>query len=93
MANDMLQIRWHGRGGQGAKTAAGMVAEVAVLAGKNAQGAHCVGFVATYPAQDKDGFPHPQAGHFKPCSRQARWCHKRPTCNSKPPPFRSKRLT
>jgi pyruvate ferredoxin oxidoreductase gamma subunit len=39
MSNDTLQIRWHGRGGQGAKTAAGMVAEVAVLAGKNAQGA------------------------------------------------------
>ena len=39
MASDTLQIRWHGRGGQGAKTAAGMVAEVAVLAGKNAQGA------------------------------------------------------
>ena len=27
MGNNMLQIRWHGRGGQGAKTAAGMVAE------------------------------------------------------------------
>jgi pyruvate ferredoxin oxidoreductase gamma subunit len=39
MTNDTLQIRWHGRGGQGAKTAAGMVAEVAILAGKNAQGA------------------------------------------------------
>ena len=39
MGKDTLQIRWHGRGGQGAKTAAGMVAEVAVLAGRNAQGA------------------------------------------------------
>lgn len=39
MAEDMLEIRWHGRGGQGAKTAAGMVAEVAVAAGKYAQGA------------------------------------------------------
>ncbi len=37
--NDAIQIRWHGRGGQGAKTAAGMVAEVAVAAGKNAQAA------------------------------------------------------
>ena len=38
MADDTLQIRWHGRGGQGAKTAAGMVAEVAVTAGRHAQG-------------------------------------------------------
>ncbi len=38
-ASDAIQIRWHGRGGQGAKTAAGMVAEVAVNAGKNAQAA------------------------------------------------------
>ncbi len=37
--NEAIQIRWHGRGGQGAKTAAGMVAEVAVAAGKNAQAA------------------------------------------------------
>jgi len=39
MAKETLQIRWHGRGGQGAKTAAGMVAEVAVDAGSNAQAA------------------------------------------------------
>ena len=39
MATETLQIRWHGRGGQGAKTAAGMVAEVAVAAGSYAQGA------------------------------------------------------
>jgi len=39
MADKELQIRWHGRGGQGAKTAAGMVAEVAVGAGQHAQGA------------------------------------------------------
>jgi pyruvate ferredoxin oxidoreductase gamma subunit len=39
MSNNTLQIRWHGRGGQGAKTAAGMVAEVAVTAGKHAQAA------------------------------------------------------
>ncbi len=38
MADDTLQIRWHGRGGQGAKTAAGMVAEVSVQAGRHAQG-------------------------------------------------------
>ncbi len=37
--DNAIQIRWHGRGGQGAKTAAGMVAEVAVAAGKNAQAA------------------------------------------------------
>ncbi len=39
VVDNAIQIRWHGRGGQGAKTAAGMVAEVAVSAGKNAQAA------------------------------------------------------
>ena len=33
-----LEIRWHGRGGQGAKTAALLLAEVAFKTGKNAQG-------------------------------------------------------
>jgi len=37
MSEAITEIRWHGRGGQGAKTAAGMVAEVAVEAGKFAQ--------------------------------------------------------
>jgi pyruvate ferredoxin oxidoreductase gamma subunit len=35
----MLQIRWHGRGGQGAKTAASMLAEAAIGAGRYAQAA------------------------------------------------------
>jgi len=39
MGKDSVEIRWHGRGGQGAKTAAGMVAEVAINAGKHGQGA------------------------------------------------------
>ena len=39
MGKDSVEIRWHGRGGQGAKTAAGMVAEVAINAGKYGQGA------------------------------------------------------
>jgi len=39
MSSDLLEIRWHGRGGQGAKTAAAMVAEVSVGAGKHAQAA------------------------------------------------------
>ncbi|MCK4283011.1 MAG: 2-oxoacid:acceptor oxidoreductase family protein [Candidatus Brocadiae bacterium] len=39
MGEGLLQIRWHGRGGQGAKTAAAMVAEVAVHAGKYGQAA------------------------------------------------------
>ena len=38
MSKDILEIRWHGRGGQGAKTAAGMVAQVAVGSGKYGQG-------------------------------------------------------
>lgn len=36
--NNTLEIRWHGRGGQGAKTAALLLAEVAFKTGKNAQG-------------------------------------------------------
>jgi len=39
MAKETIQIRWHGRGGQGAKTAAGMVAELAIDTGSYAQGA------------------------------------------------------
>ncbi len=38
MPEDMLEIRWHGRGGQGAKTAAALVAEVAIEEGKFSQG-------------------------------------------------------
>ncbi len=38
MAEKMTEIRWHGRGGQGAKTAAGLVAEVAMEEGKFSQG-------------------------------------------------------
>ena len=33
-----LEIRWHGRGGQGAKTAALLLADVAFMTGKNVQG-------------------------------------------------------
>ncbi len=36
--NDMIEIRWHGRGGQGAKTAALLLADVAFQAGKQVQG-------------------------------------------------------
>ena len=35
---DMIEIRWHGRGGQGAKTAATFLAEVALNEGKYSQG-------------------------------------------------------
>lgn len=38
MAKDMTEIRWHGRGGQGAKTAAQLVAMVALEEGKHSQG-------------------------------------------------------
>ena len=38
MAGKMTEIRWHGRGGQGAKTAAGLVAQVAMEEGKFSQG-------------------------------------------------------
>jgi len=34
----MLEIRWHGRGGQGAKTAATLLADVALSEGKYSQG-------------------------------------------------------
>jgi pyruvate ferredoxin oxidoreductase gamma subunit len=36
--NKMLEIRWHGRGGQGAKTAAMLFAESAIEEGKHGQG-------------------------------------------------------
>ncbi len=35
---DMLEIRWHGRGGQGAKTASLLLAEAAAMEGKYSQG-------------------------------------------------------
>ena len=38
MAKDVVEIRWHGRGGQGAKTAATAVAEAAIDEGKFSQG-------------------------------------------------------
>ncbi len=38
MAKDALEIRWHGRGGQGAKTAAAFLAEAVMVAGKHSQG-------------------------------------------------------
>jgi len=38
MAKDVIEIRWHGRGGQGAKTAATAVAEAAIDEGKFSQG-------------------------------------------------------
>ncbi len=37
-SNDMVEVRWHGRGGQGAKTASLMLADVAGLQGKFVQG-------------------------------------------------------
>lgn len=39
MNTNMLQIRWHGRGGQGAKTAASMLAEALIGTGHYAQAA------------------------------------------------------
>ena len=33
--NDMIEIRWHGRGGQGAKTASLLLADAAFNTGKN----------------------------------------------------------
>ena len=38
MASDMIEIRWHGRGGQGAKTAAQLVAQIALEEGRFGQG-------------------------------------------------------
>ena len=38
MTQSMTEIRWHGRGGQGAKTAALLVAQVALAEGKYSQG-------------------------------------------------------
>ena len=38
MSKNGLEIRWHGRGGQGAKTAALLLADVAFKTGANVQG-------------------------------------------------------
>ena len=38
MAKDIYEVRWHARGGQGAKTAATLIAEVALVEGKYSQG-------------------------------------------------------
>ncbi len=38
MEKDTLEVRWHGRGGQGAKTAATFLAEAVMAAGKHSQG-------------------------------------------------------
>lgn len=38
MMKDMTEIRWHGRGGQGAKTACLLLADAAFTAGKYVQG-------------------------------------------------------
>jgi len=38
MTKDTLEIRWHGRGGQGAKTAATFLAEAVMVVGKYSQG-------------------------------------------------------
>ncbi len=38
MEKDMVEIRWHGRGGQGAKTACMLLADAAFTAGKYVQG-------------------------------------------------------
>ncbi len=38
MAENLIEIRWHGRGGQGAKTAAQLLAKVAALEGNHSQG-------------------------------------------------------
>ncbi len=38
MASELIEIRWHGRGGQGAKTAAQLVAQVALEEGRFSQG-------------------------------------------------------
>lgn len=38
MASEMIEIRWHGRGGQGAKTAAQLVAQIALEEGRFSQG-------------------------------------------------------
>ena len=36
--NEAVEIRWHGRGGQGAKTACLLLADVAFSSGKHVQG-------------------------------------------------------
>jgi pyruvate ferredoxin oxidoreductase gamma subunit len=72
VASSLTEIRWHGRGGQGAVTAAKMVAELALGHGKYFQafpeygpersGAPIVAFtrVSDKPIQNYAGIEHPQ---------------------------------
>lgn len=61
MSGKMVEIRWHARGGQGAKTAAMFVAEAVLTKGKFGQG-----FPSTVPS----GAARPCAGsRASPTSR------------------------
>ena len=52
---DLIEIRWHGRGGQGAKTASLLLADAAFNTGKYIQG---------FPEFDNDN-PKETIGHIK----------------------------
>ena len=55
-----LEIRWHGRGGQGAKTAALLLAEVAFKTGKNAQGITAYDRISDKPIRVHSNIYDPQ---------------------------------
>ena len=53
--NDLIEIRWHGRGGQGAKTASLLLADAAFNTGKYIQG---------FPEYGPERMGAPQPAHI-----------------------------
>jgi len=63
MNQQVIEIRWHGRGGQGVKTAATMFAEMAVTEGKYSQG---------FPEYGPERMGAPVAGYTRISSKPIR---------------------
>jgi len=61
MSKDMMEIRWHGRGGQGAKTAALLLGEAAISAGK---------YVQAFPEYGPERMGAPVAAYDRIASRE-----------------------
>lgn len=61
--DDVLEIRWHGRGGQGAKTAADLLAEAASAAGR---------YVQAFPEYGPERMGAPVASFNRVSSKQIR---------------------
>lgn len=62
-SEQMLEIRWHGRGGQGAKTVATFLAEVCIKEGKHSQG---------FPEYGPERSGAPMRGYTRVCDKEIR---------------------